>query len=71
MRFEVCLGCNLRVEPIRVTEKDKTGKLWTITRCPRDRCNFNIDIIESAADPKSRTNLKDQRRNFWKGDHWE
>ena len=38
-------GCNLRIEPIRVFEKSKGGKQWwRITRCPRERCGFNLDI---------------------------
>jgi len=45
MDSTVCPGCKLRVEPIRVFEcDDRTKKWWRITRCPRERCNYNLDL---------------------------
>lgn len=41
----VCPGCNRRVEPIYVFERDpKSKKSWLITKCPYERCGFNIDL---------------------------
>lgn len=43
----VCPGCQLRIEPIKVFERDtKSKKWWSITKCPRERCGRNIDIAE-------------------------
>lgn len=67
----ICAGCKLRVEPITVFEKSpRSSKWWSITRCPRERCGFNIDIDE-ANDPNSRPIDKGGNRYFWKGDRWE
>lgn len=67
----VCVGCGLRVSPIEVFEPDarkKTG--WIITRCPRERCGFNIDIAE-ASDHHRSPKDKDGRRYIWNGKCWE
>lgn len=41
----ICTGCKLSVEPIRIVEKSKrSDQWWRITKCPRERCGFNIDI---------------------------
>lgn len=71
-----CPGCNLSIEPIRVFEKStKPVKWWRITKCPRERCGFNIDI-ESCDKPGTSTNkekpeLDDKGRSFWNGSFWE
>lgn len=47
MDSTICSGCHLRVEPIRTFEQSKKSKQWwRITKCPRERCGFNIDIEE-------------------------
>jgi len=43
----ICPGCNLSIEPIAIFEHDaKTKQWWRITKCPRERCSFNLDIHE-------------------------
>jgi len=43
----ICQGCQLHIEPIKVFERDlKTKKWWSITKCPRERCGFNVDLVE-------------------------
>lgn len=73
MDSTVCGGCALRVEPIKAFEKDPDGKRWwLITRCPRERCAYNIDIEPyDRPDLAGRKDGRNKRRGFWKGDHWE
>lgn len=67
----ICPGCQLSVDPIRIFEKSpKANKWWRITRCPRERCAFNIDL-DACDYPPGGEDKKDGRRSFWKGDHWE
>lgn len=67
----ICLGCKLRVSPIEVFEQaPRSKKGWIITRCPRERCGYNIDIAE-ASDHLRRPKDKNGRRYFWNGDNWE
>jgi len=57
----VCPGCGYRIEPIYVYDRDpKTGKPWLITKCPKDRCGFNIDLDEYTGQRKKRA--KDNER---------
>lgn len=68
----VCSGCGYRIEPIFVFERSpKTKKLYLITRCPKDSCNFNIDIEESTDPPKRRPINKKRDdgeggKSFWR-----
>lgn len=73
MDSTVCPGCGLRVEPIRTFERSpKTGKVWTIVKCPRERCGFNIDIEEEYTRPpkppvdKKKSDPGDGGRSFWR-----
>ena len=70
MDATVCQGCGLRVEPIKVFEQSKKSKQWwRITKCPRERCGFNIDLEQCGdpgGSPKSKT--RDERRSFWNDD---
>ncbi len=62
----VCPGCQQRIEPIRIFEKSKRREQWwRITKCPRERCGFNIDINECDK-PGVSTGAKDNRRPFWR-----
>lgn len=71
MDSTICGGCALRVEPIKVFKQDLDGKRWwLITQCPRERCEFNIDI-ELCDKPGGRKDIRNKGRGFWKGDHWE
>jgi len=63
----VCKGCNLSVIPIKVFGQSKKSKQWwLVTKCPRARCGFNMDLIE-CDDPsdskKSKTRI--EGRSFW------
>ena len=72
MDATICGGCGFRVEPVGEFEKDRDGKRWwLITRCPRERCRFNIDLELYERPIGDRKNARNERRNFWKGDHWE
>jgi hypothetical protein len=64
----VCPGCGLRVEPIRVFEKSpKSSQWWRIIKCPRERCNFNIDINECDKPGPGRNKDKpDDGGSFWR-----
>ncbi len=71
MDATICGGCGLRIEPTKVFEKDRDDKRWwLITRCPRERCGYNIDI-EPYEHPGNRKDERNRNRSFWKGDHWE
>jgi hypothetical protein len=66
----VCPGCKLRVETIRVFEQSKKSKQWwRITKCPRERCGFNIDLAECDK-PGSSKRLDDGNdgRSFWQNE---
>ncbi len=64
---EICPGCKLSVDPLDIIEKSpKNGKEWRITRCPRERCSYNIDIA-----PYDRTTEQNTGSYFWNGKHWE
>ena len=76
MDSTVCTGCNQRVEPIRIFEQSKKSKQWwRITKCPRERCGFNIDI-ETCDKPgasktvypkdKEKPEPPDEGRSFWR-----
>lgn len=61
----ICPGCNQRVEPVKSFENSpKTGKQWVITRCPRERCGFNLDIESYDAYLGSRAGSEDPRRDI-------
>jgi len=70
----VCPGCNLSVDPIRVFDRSpRTGKGYLITKCPRERCGFNIDIEEWSGKrvpppppDKKKPGDGDDGRSFWK-----
>ena len=52
----VCPGCGLRIEPIYVFDRSpKTRKPYLITKCPRERCGFNIDIEDYVGQRKKRS----------------
>ena len=58
MDATVCKGCNLSIIPIRIFGQSKKSKQWwLITKCPRERCGFNIDI-EQCGDPDRRPKPK-------------
>lgn len=64
----VCPSCNLSIEPIRVFEKSKnSAQWWRITKCPRDRCSFNIDL-EKCDSPGRNSKSKDgdKGRAIWR-----
>lgn len=43
----VCPGCGYRIEPIYIFDRSpKTKHPYLITKCPKERCGFNIDIEE-------------------------
>lgn len=66
----VCQGCQLSVIPIRVFAQSKKSKQWwLITKCPRERCGFNIDL-EQCGDPghNTKSETRDERRSFWNDD---
>ena len=44
----ICYKCRRSVEPLERLEKDKKGKLWTITYCPFERCGANLEIDATA-----------------------
>lgn len=61
----VCPGCSYQIDPIKVFERSpKTGGEWTITRCPRERCGFNIDLEPYVITRRAQDD--DKRRYFWK-----
>jgi len=69
----VCPNCRISVVPIRVFEQSpKSKQWWRITKCPRERCAFNIDLEEcdkpGAGHPvdKKKPEPTDDRRSFWK-----
>ncbi len=64
----VCIGCQKSVEPITVFVKSKDSlKEWRITKCPRDSCNFNMDIEQHKAIKYSQP---EKGRYFWDGKLW-
>lgn len=70
----ICGRCLLSVEPIRIFEKSpRADKWWRITRCPKERCGFNLDI-EACDKPgtsvKDHKDKEDKRRYFWNGVDW-
>lgn len=68
----ICPGCNLAVEPIKLFDRSKTtGKPYLLTKCPRERCGFFIDIEDytgKAVPPanKKKSSEDDSRRTFWR-----
>lgn len=67
----ICPGCNLSVEPIKLFDRSpKTNKPYLLTRCPRERCGFFIDIEDWTGKPtpknKEKSDDGDQRRSFWR-----
>lgn len=68
----ICDGCKRSVEPVKLFEESPKPpkQWWLISRCPFERCGYNIDI-EKYDKPGSDKDKKDKRRSFWKGDHWE
>lgn len=62
-----CPGCGMAVEPVRAFERDPaTRKWWRVSKCPRERCGFNIDLDE--CDNPGRNagpGTGDRRRNVW------
>lgn len=67
MDSTVCGKCGYRVTPIRVFGRSpKTGKQWTIIKCPRESCGFNIDILEGyGKDPKNKQDRQDGSRGWF------
>jgi len=66
-----CPGCQQNVDPLKLFEKSPaTEKWWLITRCPRERCGYNLDLAPYDK-PGSDKDKSDGRRSFWKGDHWD
>lgn len=62
----LCHGCNRNVEPIKVFEKSPTTMAWwSISRCPFERCSFNIDL-ELYSGPTGKEDTNDSRRSFWR-----
>lgn len=69
----ICPGCHFSIEPIGTFAKSpKAERWWRITKCPRERCGFNIDI-ESCDKPgtghptnKKKSNEDDDGRSFWR-----
>src|SRR4029077_14395198 len=62
----VCPGCNIRVTPIRTFERAKqSAQWWRITKCPRERCGFNIDL-EKCDNPGRGPQTNDNERSFWR-----
>ncbi len=69
----ICGRCLLSVEPIRVFEKSpRSDKWWRITRCPKERCGFNLDIeaCDKPGNGKGTKDKEDGRRYFWNGNDW-
>lgn len=68
----ICPGCNLSVEPIRLFDKSpKTGKPYLLTRCPRERCGFFIDIQDYTGKfvpPEKKNVEKDElpKKSYWR-----
>lgn len=64
----ICGGCNLSVEPIKIFEQSKKSKQWwRITKCPRDRCGFNLDLHECDKPGTSLiTKPENGGRSYWK-----
>lgn len=62
----ICPGCNLNVDPVRIFEKSLKGnKWWRITKCPRERCGFNMDLEECDKPGPSYMKSKEGGRSFW------
>ncbi len=67
---EICPGCRLSIDVIKIFERSpKTGKEWLISRCPRERCSYNLDI--EAAPIRRKTDPENGTSYFWNGKHWE
>lgn len=67
----LCPRCRRSVEPLGAFEKDADGKRWwLITRCPFERCSYNLDI-ELYDKPRGKETKADRRGYIWKVDHWE
>lgn len=65
----VCPGCNLSIEPIYVFDRSpKSKQPYLITKCPRERCGFNIDIEEYTGQRKKHTDDKPERNKDIGGD---
>lgn len=64
----LCPGCNLSVEPLKIFEKSpETLAWWVISRCPRERCAYNLDL-EQYSGPTGKEDAKDSRRYPWRGE---
>lgn len=62
----ICPGCHTSVEPIFVFERSpRTKKPYLITKCPKERCGFNIDIADYTGQRKKR--IADKPRENDKG----
>lgn len=58
-----CPKCFSSLPPIKLFQRDpRTQKGWLITRCARDQCAFNLDLIEH--EPHLDQNDKKPRRNY-------
>lgn len=68
----ICPGCHLSVEPIKLFDRSpKTGKPYLLTRCPRERCGYFLDVEDytgKSVPPESKKKPGDniERRNFWR-----
>lgn len=72
----VCPGCGYRIEPIFIYDRSpKTKKPYLITKCPKERCGFNIDIEEYVGQRKKRIENNPERdkdiggdggKSFWR-----
>lgn len=68
----VCPGCGNRIEPIYIFDRSpKTKRPYLITKCPRERCGYNIDIEDYTGQRKehAKNNKKedsDGGKSFWR-----
>lgn len=72
MDATVCPGCRLSVVPIKLFDRSpRTGKPYLLTRCPRERCGFFIDIEDytgKSVPPQGdkKPDPGDGGRSFWR-----
>lgn len=65
MESTVCIGCGYRVTPIKVfVQSAKSKQWWRVTKCPKESCGFNQDIVE-CNNPNDHKKPKDDRRTIW------
>lgn len=55
----ICPGCHTSIDPIFIVERSPRSKRpYLITKCPRERCGFNLDIEDYTGQRKKRASDK-------------